>query len=174
MSKLYPIGSILPYSGPFTQATESALISAGYIPCDGRAISQSDPQYQALYGQIANFYGADDKTFCVPDYRGRFLRGTDIGAGRDSDANTRTPPNPSLKFPGNSGDTVGSLEAGGVQSHTHNYASAGGDYHHINLGGLETPGVFAENDTTAGTSSSTGGAETRPKNTYINFVIVYI
>ena len=62
----------------------------------------------------------------------------------------------------------------GLQSHTHTYASAGGDYHIINLGGAETPGVYAENNTTAATTSATGGAETRPRNAAINYVISYL
>jgi microcystin-dependent protein len=173
MSKLYPIGIVLPYSGPISPENENNLISAGYMPCDGRALSISDPQYAALYKQISSFYGADDKTFCVPDYRGRFMRGTDNGAGRDPDANTRTAPT-SMQYPGNTGDNVGSLQTGGIQSHAHNYPSKGGDYWHNNYGGAETPGVFTQNDTTPAASSASGGVETRHKNAYINAVIVFM
>jgi hypothetical protein len=189
MSTLYPIGSILPYSGPLTTETENALLSAGFIPCDGRELSLQDPQYQLLYAQISTFYGggsaplgatsAQDQGgtafFCVPDYRGRFLRGTNLGAGRDPDANTRTAPQPTFSTPGNTGDQVGSLQTGGVQSHTHDYASAGSDYHLIDYGGA-FEGVFAENDTASAPSDQNpgGGSETRPSNVYINFVIVYM
>jgi Phage Tail Collar Domain len=178
MSALYPIGSILPYSGQLTRDIEQTLISAGYIPCDGRELSLQDPQYSALYAQISTFYGGGGTAFfCVPDYRGRFLRGTDLGAGRDPDANARTAPNPGFSppnSPGNTGDLVGSLQTDGVQSHTHEYASAGGDYHHIYLG-LEEPGVFAENIASAPSDPNPGGgSETRPKNIYINYVIVYM
>jgi microcystin-dependent protein len=173
MSKLYPIGMVLPYSGAITSEVENNLINAGYMPCDGRTLSKTNPQYVELFNQIKTFYGGDDENFCVPDYRGRFMRGTDYGAGRDKDAGTRTAPT-ALKFPGNSGDNVGSLEAGGILAHTHSYAANGGDYWHNNYGGLQSPGVYTENDTTGGTSSSSGGAETRPKNVYINYVIVFI
>jgi microcystin-dependent protein len=174
MSSLYPIGFVLPYAGSFTSTSEAALIAAGYLPCDGRALSQSDPQYADLFGQIATFYGGTSTTFCVPDYRGLFLRGTDNGAGVDPNAATRTAPQPTLQFPGNTGDNVGSMQPGGLQGHAHEYASSGGDYHLIDYGGLETPGVFAENNTTTAASGATGGSETRPRNAYINYVIVYM
>jgi microcystin-dependent protein len=174
MSSLYPIGSVLPYAGPINSTTEAALIAQGFLPCDGRALSNSEPEYQELFKVIDTSYGATKTTFCVPDYRGLFHRGTDLGAGVDPDAATRQPPQPSLATPGNSGDSVGSMQPGSVQSHTHTYASAGGDYHHIDVGGLETPGVFAENGTSQATSGIAGGAETRPRNAAINYVIAYL
>jgi microcystin-dependent protein len=174
MSSLYPVGSVLPYAGPLTPTSEAALIAQGFLPCDGRGLGNTDPQYQALLKVIGTSYGGTKTTFCVPDYRGVFQRGTDGGAGVDPDAATRTPPQPGLEIPGNTGDAVGSMQAGALQSHTHNYASAGGDYHLINYGGLETPGVYAENQTTAATTSATGGAETRPRNAAINYVISYL
>ena len=102
------------------------------------------------------------------------MRGTDGGAGVDPNAATRTPPQPSLAIPGNSGDAVGSLQPGGLQGHTHTYASAGGDYHIINYGGAETPGVYAENKTASASTSASGGAETRPRNASVNYVIAYL
>lgn len=174
MSSLYPVGSVLPYAGSLTPTSEAALIAQGFLPCDGRALGNTDPQYQALLKVIGTSYGGTKTTFCVPDYRGIFHRGTDGGAGVDPNAAKRTSPQPSLAIPGNSGDAVGSMQPFGLQSHTHTYASAGGDYHIINLGGLETPGVYAENNTTAASTSATGGAETRPRNAAINYVISYL
>ena len=176
MSQLYPVGSILPYGGAITLATETDLINAGYIPCDGRALAKGTPKYAALYALIADSYGGDDNSFCVPDYRGRFLRGTDNGAGRDPDAQSRTSPNPTLKFPGNTGDHVGSLQSGGVQAHIHEYGTQNGpdDWWHDNLGGAEQPGVLGAGQMTVSNSTEAGHGETRPKNAYINFVIVYL
>lgn len=172
MSTLYPIGTILPYAGDITTATTQTLISEGYVPCDGRALLLSLPQYKALYGVIGGAYGQDDTQFFVPDYRGRFLRGTDHGAGRDPDAASRTAPNPSATQGGNTGDAVGSIQVDALQEHTHDYTSYH-DYHRIDFGGLETPGVLDETTTDA-TSVAAGGKETRPKNTYVQFVIAYM
>lgn len=174
MSTLYPLGAVLPYAGPVNSTTEASLVAAGYLPCDGRQLSQTEGQYEALFAVIGTAHGGTKTTFCVPDYRGAFHRGTDLGANIDPDAATRGAPQPTLALPGNTGDTVGSLQPDGIVAHTHNYASAGGDYHHINYGGAETPGVFAENQTTTVASGATGGAETRPKNAYVNYVIVYL
>lgn len=174
MSTLYPIGSVLPYAGPLNQAAVPALIARGYLPCDGRALGVGDPQYQALYAIIGSSYGGTETTFCVPDYRGLFLRGTDYGAGVDPDAALRTAPQPALAKQGNSGDEVGSLEPGAVAAHTHTYASAGDDYHHINYGGLEKPGVYAENKTDRQPSEATGGVESRPCNLAVNYVITFV
>lgn len=174
MSSLYPVGAVLPYAGPLTPSSESTLIAQGFLPCDGRALGTTDPQYQALFSVLGTANGGTKTTFCVPDYRGVVLRGTDEGAGVDPNAATRIAPQPSLEIPGNTGDAVGSLQPGGLQQHTHTYASSGGDYHIINYGGLETPGVFAENGTTAATTSATGGTETRPRNAAVNYVISYL
>jgi microcystin-dependent protein len=173
----YPIGSILAYGGHFTSTSESDLINAGFIPCDGRPLSFTDPKYQALKNVIGHSYGGDDTHFYVPDYRGRFLRGTDLGAGRDHDAGSRTAPNPSMKQPGNTGDSVGSVQPCALQQHTHGYKRHK-DTHKIDYGGLMTPGVFKTN-TSSGTSGKTPsktneGLETRPKNMNINYVIVYM
>jgi len=124
MSSLYPVGCVLPYAGQVTPTSEAALIAQGFVPCDGRQLANDDPQYQSLQKVIGNGYGGTKTAFCVPDYRGIFLRGTDGGAGVDPNAATRTPPQPTLAIPGNSGDAVGSMQPGGLQSHTHTYASA--------------------------------------------------
>jgi microcystin-dependent protein len=174
MSALYPIGCVLPYSGPLNSTAEAALIAAGYLPCDGRALGLTDPQYKALFQVIGTSYGATATTFCVPDYRGLFLRGTDNSANVDPEAALRTAPQPTLAKPGNTGDTVGSMQPGAVVAHTHGYATAGDDFHYINYGGLEDPGVFAENGTSSEQSGTTGGLESRPRNIGVNYVITFV
>ncbi len=170
MSTLYPTGTILPYGGEFNPTTEQTLTSAGYIPCDGRVLEIS--QYEPLYQVISDAYGEDaDGNFYVPDYRGRFLRATDLGAGVDPDAASRTAPTSQTK-PGNTGDAVGSIQADAIMAHAHSYTTYH-DTHLIDDGGLETPGVY-NTSTTTGTSGSYGGAETRPVNVNINYVIVYM
>lgn len=56
---------------------------SGWLICDGSAVSRST--YADLFLAIGTAYGSGDgtTTFNIPDYRGRFMRGFDAGAGRD-------------------------------------------------------------------------------------------
>lgn len=51
---------------------------SGWLECDGRAISRVG--YNSLYDAIGTTYGIGDgsSTFNIPDYRGRFLIGTNV------------------------------------------------------------------------------------------------
>ena len=102
-----PSGMIVAYAG--------AQPPAGWLPCDGRAVSRTT--YAALYGVVGNTWGRGDATttFNLPDLRGRFLRGVDGGAGHDPDASTRI----SINDGGNMGDMVGSLQRDAMQGHAH-------------------------------------------------------
>lgn len=70
---LVPTGAILPYGG--------AAAPAGFVVCDGAAISRTT--YAALYTILGTAYGAGDgsTTFNVPDLRGRSPLGSGTGAG---------------------------------------------------------------------------------------------
>ena len=70
---LTPTGAVLAYAG--------ATIPAGFLLCDGRAVSRTT--YAALFGVIGTTYGSGDgtTTFNLPDLRGR------VPVGVDSDAN---------------------------------------------------------------------------------------
>ena len=108
---------------------------------------------------------AIDRTFNLPDLRGRFLRGVDHGTGRDPDSASRTASNAN----GNTGDTVGSIEGDQLRSHAHTFGSGGG-------AATNTPGyptstsqdVFGHSSLD---TSSSGGAETRPLNANVNWII---
>ena len=54
MSSLYPVGSVLPYAGQLTPTSEAALVAQGFMPCDGRQLANTDPQYQSLQKVIGN------------------------------------------------------------------------------------------------------------------------
>jgi hypothetical protein len=109
----------------------------------------------------------------IPDFRGRFLRGRDGGAGIDPDRNSRT----AMKPGGAVGDLVGSVQDQSVQSHNHGYK----DIYHSENGGngaIFTNGKGSgdtDNDNEpyeiSRTSDSTGGNETRPKNANVNYII---
>lgn len=169
-----PLASIVAYAGPIGATAEESLINLGFLPCDGRAIATDLPQYKALYAVLGNNFGGDDQgNFYMPDLRGLFLRGTDLGAGRDPDANTRTAPRPHLTNQGNSGDAVGSFQTDALQTHSHTFNMADPDsWHHINKGGADT-GVYEYNCVQLPQTDSYGGTETRPRNLSVNFLISF-
>lgn len=148
-----PTGSIIMYGG--------ASAPSNYLMCDGTSYLRST--WPALFSAIGTAFGSADGThFNVPDMRGQFPRGVDNGAGRDPDTTTRTAMNPG----GNTGDNVGSIQPDGFKSHAHSFA---GEVFNVGGAGLQAgSGLgFIINPNT----DATGGAETRPTNAYVNFII---
>jgi microcystin-dependent protein len=147
---LNPSGSIIAYGG--------ASAPAGYLICDGSAVSRTT--YSALFSAIgtANGIGDGSTTFNVPDCRGMFLRGVTGASANDPDASSRTAVNG-----GNSANNVGSVQGFQIQSHIHNQGAGSG-------GSLGIPqannGITPFTNTTA-----TGGDETRPINIYVTYCI---
>ena len=82
-SQLYsasmPPGAVVPFAGPATSVPD------GWVPCDNTCYAIDDPKYAGLWKAIGKSHGQKtDKDFCVPDLRGRFVRGVDTGASRDN------------------------------------------------------------------------------------------
>jgi hypothetical protein len=94
-----PIGSILSYAGPADKIPE------GYLLCDGSA--QKSAAYPQVFNRIGKLWGdgSNDESastdFNLPDLRGMFLRGADLGTGMDNAAFERQP------SPGGDVDTNG-------------------------------------------------------------------
>jgi microcystin-dependent protein len=177
-----PAGVVVPFAGP--------VAPPGYLACNGEAVNRAD--YPALFAAIGTVHGSGNgaTTFNLPDYRGRFLRGVDGMAGRDPDSGKRGAPGNG----GNAGNSVGSVQDSLVGRHTHGITDPGHG-HALNidiaLGGLWTfgddkpnnwgvnqgahqpPAVRAASATTGVSVDSAGGAETRPANAYVNYVIKY-
>ncbi len=65
-------------------AFAGATAPAGYLICDGSAVSRTT--YADLFAVIGTTYGAGDgsTTFNLPDLRGEFIRGFDAGRGVDN------------------------------------------------------------------------------------------
>jgi len=63
-----------------------AMASAptGFLVCDGSAVSRVT--YAAAFAAMGTLYGVGDgsTTFNLPDLRGEFIRGADLGRGADS------------------------------------------------------------------------------------------
>ncbi len=142
----------------------------GWLLCDGDAVSSTD--YPYLFEAISTTHGngstdADPTTdFILPDYRGRFLRGVDDGAGRDPDVLGRSQMNPG----GNSQGEVGSVQPDEYKSHQHGYTSYGGRYQ---VWGAISGDWYWYNDSAQTTTGGGGGNETRPENAYVYWIIKY-
>ncbi|MEM9679066.1 MAG: phage tail protein [Bacteroidota bacterium] len=168
-----PPGAVIPFSG--TKAMAENLLSDGWLFCDGNSYSVS--QYNVLFNIIENYYGADSENnmFNVPDYRGLFLRGVQgtLLPGQtspyDPDNGTRTAPSKSPQK-GNIGNSVGSVQATDIRSHTHTY-----QYNNDNQKTAATAigfhGVASDRGDSTLATNSMGGAESRPKNVNVNYLI---
>ncbi len=172
--RVVPVGAVVAYAG--------TTAPSGWLLCDGAAVSRTEyPELFAVLG-IVHGYGDQITTFNVPDYRGRFLRGADGGAGRDPDAATRT----MMAEGGATGDNVGSVQGDGFASHAHPYTDPG----HAHLFGADSTGGWnwgnvgktsdrrsgslTTDTTTTGISiGNAGGNETRPTNAFVNYIIKY-
>jgi len=88
-------------------------VPADELICDGGSFDPAS--YPQLFTIIGYRHGRDGNNFRVPDYRGQFLRGVDMGAGNDPDADDRTEPYAG----GVSGDEVGSCQSHALQQHRH-------------------------------------------------------
>lgn len=183
-----PAGVIFPYAGFF--------VPEGWLECNGDTVSRHE--YRRLYEAIGTQHGNGDgsKTFHLPDYRGRVLRGHDAGAGVDPDAASRS----AMNSGGNTGNQVGSVQDDNFKSHTHTQnahnhtqashthsvtiydeASGSADVNHISKQGSANASLTLGTQTTGSatptinnataTNQSTGGNETRMKNAYVKYII---
>ena len=172
-----PVGTIVAYAGPDTN------IPTGWLLCNGATLnSTTNPQYKQLFAAIGISWGGSGAgSFNIPDLRGMFLRGLNKET-TGTDANR----------------TLGSFQAGDIQSHAHP-ASASTDGLHNHLYNNPKIGSFSlqsntsdfptrtkEYTTDNGGATSTngshshtisvgavGGAETRPSNKAVNYIIKY-
>jgi len=171
-----PPGTIVAYGGSITAGDAgTSPPPAGWLLCDGSAVSRTT--YAALFTAVGIAHGGGDgaTTFNLPNYRGRFLRGVDLGAGIDPDTATRTAPQPgnAANGVGNTGDAVGSLQGYQLQSHNHGIGGAflecgGGPYQ-----AAAGTGAFGNVACNGIGVAATGGNETRPVNAYVNYVIKF-
>lgn len=115
-------GTIIAFAGP--------TCPYGYVGADGSSLARAG-RYANLFGVLSTKWGAADGShFNVPDLRGRFLRGRDAGAGHDPDAASRI----ASTTGGATGDSVGTLQADGLGTHSHGVTDPG----HVH--GVSDPG----------------------------------
>lgn len=143
-----PAGTVHTFAGAI------AGLPSGYLLANGTAISRT--LYADLYAAIGTTYGVGDgsTTFNIPDLRGEFLRGLDNSRGIDS------------------GRTLGSAQADELKSHSHvqRYTASSGPDEGYSIDNSNNP---ASQIPTSVTTASTGGAETRPRNIAMNFIIKF-
>jgi len=171
-----PVGSVMPFAG------DASKVPAGWLLCDGSAVSRSD--YATLYNVIGTAWGSGNNatTFNLPDMRGMFLRGVSGESGKDADNGTRVP----LKEGGNPGNKVGSYQSDAIRNITGKTGSFGGE----NRGGDNTGAISREtgaaknqglDNNGSGILSVTfdasrvvpTGSDNRPQNVYVNYIIKY-
>lgn len=147
----------------------AVTLPSGYLVCSGAAVSRTT--FAALFAAISTTYGAGDgsTTFNLPDLRGVFIRGLDVGRGLDPSRD------------------LGTFQNDQVQYHKHN--SAWGEAGEGPFGRSNTLGRVGSNSTdhdnywwwtndgrnsdSDGTVNPVGtvGDETRPVNVALNAVI---
>ena len=159
LEALTPKGTVSAFAGN--------VAPAGWLLCDGSAVSRST--YAGLFATIGTAHGAGNgmTTFHLPDYRGRFLRGADDGSGRDPGAAART----AMASGGNSGNTVGSVQNDSLKDHAHTIAVT--DLAEArDVGGYPLPIVAGLTGSTPQESLSPA-TETRPKNASVRYIIKF-
>lgn len=105
----------------------------------------------------------DGTTAPVPFYNGTFLRGWDNGSGIDPDAGSRT-----NRGDGVTGDQIGTKQSYMLQSHAHHVTKHSGSsiYNRIYVTNHYGPSGQTDDPT-----HSSGGNETRPRNTNVMWMI---
>lgn len=139
-----PVGGVVPF------AVNS--VPTGWLLCNGGAVSRTG--YANLYAKIGTTYGAGNgsTTFNLPDLRGEFVRGADLGRGVDSSRVVGSSQADLLKAHAHTASSA--LRVGTATDGNANICSGGGD-----AGAVEI------------TISSTGGTETRPRNVALVYCI---
>lgn len=160
-----PVGTILMYAGVMDAPAIIKLGGLGWLPCDGTKVKTQD--YLDLFKVIGGSHGQSGDTFCLPDLRGRFVRGVDAGTKRDPDASSRFEPAQG----GNKGDQVGSIQRDAFRRHSHTVPNLPEGLHWA-VNELETYHVAKWNSSSRKTEE-VGENETRPLNIGLNFIIRY-
>ena len=167
-----PVGTISAYAGPLgveQDAGAGPIEASGWMLCDGRALEADN--FPELFAVLGYLYGGSGRIFYIPDYRGAFLRGTDLGSGQDPDAMIRMPAR------GGSGPGVGSTQQSALQDHAHLYQGlgGGGGYEQGGAGAMPRSGLNTGGAVREGSADPvrTSPRETRPANIAVNYLIKF-
>lgn len=173
--EIYSRQEVLELLGSYSPAGEIAAFArttapAGWLVCDGSLVSRVT--YSRLFESIGTLFGAGNgsTTFGLPDLRGEFIRGLDLGRGVDG------------------GRTLGSRQDSENRAHSH-IVNDPGHAHTVNhrANGATTntsiddvlkTGPGASVSTTSGsftgvTVAQSGGIESRPRNIALLYCVRY-
>lgn len=167
-SSTFPPGMIMPFAGPVDKIPE------GWLLCDGSEVSRTE--MTELYDVVGIAYGVGNQTttFNLPDFRGMFLRGANLGRTdeyKDPEVNSRT-----LNGFGNT-DDVGSKQIDAFAEHDHDIPYYLYDPSQFYTGIGNRPLVSSTGSRhpfhNGQDTGNRGGSETRPNNIYVNYIIKY-
>ena len=164
-----------------------ATVPSDYLECNGAAVSRTT--YSALFAVIGTAYGAGNgsSTFNVPDLRGEFVRGFDNGKGTDSGRSIATSQGEATKAHNHS--ATGSSSSTGAHNHAFKASNRAGDEDGWSgaskafIGdadsaaftqGADTNKIYDNGNhshTITVSVSNSSGAETRPRNIAMMYVI---
>lgn len=168
-----PVGGIIAFSGSEKKLKE--LLSDDWMLCNGDSVETR--KYKDLYETIGSIYGKhpNPRYFYLPDYRGLFLRGVN-----ENRSDSLSDPNTNSRIPsrsgGNAGNQVGSLQVDELKLHSHEVETGFNFMASANTTLLMRLIKSGTIDPNAGPSNietiqKSGGSETRPKNTYVYWII---
>jgi microcystin-dependent protein len=178
LDSIIPAGTIVAFGG------DSSKVPEGWLLCDGSALDKDNPAYARLWSMIGASWGSGagisggarflpvatepGKTdFNLPDLRGIFLRGVNgTRQGDYSDVSGRT-----NLLAGSNINGVGSFQRDELRSHTHTFQRSAAF-----SAGAPRNAIFSDNainitEFEAGRINPYGGAETRPNNAAVNYII---
>ena len=172
IDQLVPPGTVVAFAGP------ASSVPSGWLICDGSTYFRIS--FPRLFNVIGTTWGVgtlNGDSFQVPDMRGEFLRGVSQGTGRDPEAGSRV----NAYLGGNTGDQVGSYQYDQLRSHTHpiNINNGNGYVLGVFVQGSGNPGFndpgsyWGQLDTLSLSVQPAGGAETRPINVNVYYIIKY-
>lgn len=185
-----PVGSVMAFAGglgtpqpasssppdeapPDPDHATSNLEAWGWMLCDGRSLNVGG--YPELFAVIGYLYGGTYPNFSLPDYRGSFLRGTDLNAKVDPDTSLRT----SASGGSDKYDNVGSRQPGALQDHEHivsvqSTAAQGAPVEGLLKGSPQTEQTGSiYQDPSAKPAILVSPNETRPANIAVNYIIKF-
>jgi microcystin-dependent protein len=136
-----PVGAIISYGG------KANSFPAGWMVCNGANFNQA--QYPELYAALGN-------SNTLPNLSGYFLRGLDPSGNVDPDGKARA---------------VLSLQGDTFGAHSHDVAETPWFFNEATPGGQYIVGTNTTNGLHGQTSTTAGGAETRPKNAAVLYLI---
>jgi microcystin-dependent protein len=176
-----PVGTVLSYAGAVYDAENRWLLRENWVLCDGQSLERG--KYRPLFKAIGTAWGAvDDTHFNLPKLGGMFLRGATTDPN-EADLTGRVP------LGSGRPTDIGSVQNDEIRSHNHPLTDGGHGHRvaggfsirnagsHSRGGGELTNGGLAAGDHHSSTERSNitiaaaGGAETRPRNANIHWII---